>query len=121
MPNYFYDAMKQTHEERQVEDIFNEALKKAFIKSKSDIITNPYKCDGLVISDNIKLLVEYKFDVNLKDSFERAKVLIQVVFYLNKFYENGDALPNVVMIADRNEVFVLHSNQLMKYLDDDVD
>lgn len=121
MPNYFYDAMKQTHEERQVEDIFNEALKKAFIKSKSDIITNPYKCDGLVISDNIKLLVEYKFDVNLKDSFERAKVLIQVVFYLHKFYENGDALPNVVMIADRNEVFVLHSNQLMKYLDDDVD
>lgn len=121
MPNYFYDAMKQTHEERQVEEIFNEALKKSFMKSKADIITNPYKCDGLIISDNIKLLVEYKFNVKLKDALERAKVIIQVVFYLKKFYENGDSIPNVIMIADRNEVFVLHSNPLIKYLDEEVD
>ncbi len=121
MPNYFYDSIKQTNEERQVEDIFNEAIRKAFIKSKSDIITNPYKCDGFIVSDNIKLLVEYKFDVNLKDSLNRAKVLIQVIFYLKKFHENGDTLPNVIMVADRNEVFVIHSNLLIKYLDEEVD
>ena len=120
MPNYFYDTMKQTHEEKQVEGIFNNVLKKAFLKP-NEIITNPYKCDGLIITDNIKLLVEYKFNVNLKDALERAKVLIQVVFYLKKFQENGDTPPNVIMIADRNEVFVLHYNSLVKYLDEEVD
>ena len=120
MPNYFYNTMKQTHEEKQVEGIFNNALKKAFLKP-NEIITNPYKCDGLIIADNIKLLVEYKFNVNLKDALERAKVLIQVVFYLKKFQENGDTPPNVIMIADRNEVFVLHYNSLVKYLDEEVD
>ena len=112
--------MKQTSEERQVEDNFNEALTKAFLKP-NEIITNPHKCDGLIVSGNIQLLVEYKFNVNLKDSLERAKVLIQVVFYLKKFHTNGDSLPNVILIADKNEVFVMHSNPLIKYLDEELD
>ena len=51
----------------------------------------------------------------------RAKVLIQVVHYLKKFEENGEILPNVCLVGDVNECFVLHTNPLLKYLDADCD
>ena len=121
MPNPFFDALCKTTEERQVEDIYNDALKKAFFKSRNNIIRNDYNCDGLIISDSLKLLIEYKFDVNLKNEIERAKVIIQVIFYLKQFENNGDKIPNVIFIADKNEAFVLQSNSLIKYLDKNID
>ena len=117
----FYDKIKYAREEREVEDVYNEGIGIYFLKN-GGCISHPYKCDGLV--DNglfLRLLIEYKFDEELHNSVSRARVLVQVIFYLKQFELNGDRLPNVVMVGDVNEVFVMHTNPLLKYLDEKVD
>lgn len=117
----FYDKIKYAKEEREIEDVYVEGLNLYFCKNNIQI-THPYKCDGLIDKDLfLKLLIEYKYDEDLHNTVSRAKVLIQVVYYLKQFELNGDRLPNVIMVGDINEVFVMHTNPLLKYLDEKVD
>ncbi len=117
----FYDKIKCTKEEREVEDVYNEGINLYFLK-EGGTITHPYKCDGLVDKDLfLRLIIEYKYNEDLHNNVSRAKVLAQVVFYLKQFELNGDRLPNVVMVGDINEVFVMHTNSLLKFLDEKVD
>ena len=117
-----FDRMKSCKIEREVEDIYNEGI--AFYFSGVDI-KHPYECDGF-LSTNIgrgnvlKMIIEYKYNEDMKQKSAIAKVLVQVVFYLKRFEDAGMELPNVVMVGDINECFVMHSNDLLKYLDWDV-
>ena len=63
------------------------------------------------------VIIEYKYDEELTSDAGRAKVLAQVLFYLKKIEKSEFPIPNVVMVADVNECFVLHVNPLLKYLD----
>ena len=114
----FYNEIKTATLERQVEDVYNKGLGIYFPNSP---ISYPFDCDGYLEDNNIKLLVEYKFDKNFENGLDRAKVILQVIYYIKSFERNGRELPNVVLIADRNECFVLHTNSLIKYLDYDID
>ena len=118
----FYEQIKSATEERQVEDIYNKGIKTYFSDAE---ITYPFKCDGFVDTKDgnkiLRLIIEYKYDEDLTSKTGRAKVLIQVVHYLKKFEENGEILPNVCLVGDVNECFVLHTNPLLKYLDADCD
>ena len=118
----FYEQIKSATEERQVEDIYNKGVKTYFSDAE---ITYPFKCDGFVDTKDgnkiLRLIIEYKYDEDLTSKTGRAKVLIQVVHYLKKFEENGEILPNVCLVGDVNECFVLHTNPLLKYLDADCD
>lgn len=118
----FYEQIKSATEERQVEDIYNKGIKTYFSDAE---ITYPFKCDGFVDAKDgnkiLRLIIEYKYDEDLTSKTGRAKVLIQVVHYLKKFEENGEILPNVCLVGDVNECFVLHTNPLLKYLDADCD
>ena len=118
----FYEQIKSATEERQVEDVYNKGIKTYFSDSE---ITYPFKCDGFVDTKDgnkiLRLIIEYKYDEDLTSKTGRAKVLIQVVHYLKKFEENGEILPNVCLVGDVNECFVLHTNPLLKYLDADCD
>lgn len=118
----FYEQIKSTTEERQVEDVYNKGIKTYFSDAE---ITYPFKCDGFVDTKDgnkiLRLIIEYKYDEDLTSKTGRAKVLIQVVHYLKKFEENGEILPNVCLVGDVNECFVLHTNPLLKYLDADCD
>lgn len=69
----------------------------------------------------LKFVAEYKYDVDLKDAYAQAKVLCQVLFYLKKFIKNGQICPNVCMVGDKNECFVMHTNPLTRYINEDVD
>ena len=105
--------------ERQVEQTYNEMLK-GFFPNIS--ISNPFKCDGYfqLTTKNGKVgdvIIEYKYDEELSSDAGRAKVLAQVLFYLKKIEKSEFPIPNVVMVADVNECFVLHVNPLLKYLD----
>lgn len=104
--------------ERQVEDAYNYAVKKAFPEVKIDY---PFACDGYcefkIGETTYRLLIEYKYDEDLQSSTTKAKVLSQVLFYLKRFEQNGRIPPNVCMVADKNECFVMHTNPLLKYLD----
>lgn len=121
----FYDKIKDATIERQVEDVYNEGINLYFPTQKG--IEYPFACDGFVdtkVTNNngtnvLKLIIEYKFNESLKNTVSRAKILIQVIYYMKRFEENGMILPNVCMVGDKDECFVLHTNELQKYLDED--
>lgn len=104
--------------ERQVEAIYNTLFKDSFEGIR---ISNPFKCDGYfetTINDNkTSIICEYKYDTDLKNNVSRARVICQVLFYLKKFEDTGKALPNIVFVGDVNECFVVHTNNIAKYLD----
>lgn len=115
------EALKNAKIEREVEDIYNSGLSFYFLNN-NDVISHLYNCDGLITKklDNgklLKLIIEYKFDEIMNNRVIMAKVLVQVLYYLKMFEINGEILPNVIMAADKNECFVIHANDIIKYLD----
>lgn len=113
-----YKLLSTTTIERQVEDVYNHALERAFSGLKLEY---PFACDGYcefeVDGKTHRLLIEYKYDEDMQSNVAKAKVLAQVLFYLKRFEKNGRPLPNVCMVADKNECFVMHTNALLKHLD----
>lgn len=117
----FYDEIRTAKEEREVEDVYNKGISLYF---KDCPILHPFKCDGLIDTRSnkgklLKLIIEYKFDDDMKSRYVRAKVLTQVLFYIKQFELHGEILPTVVMVGDINECFALHTNCLIPYLDED--
>ena len=123
MGSKFYAKIKESIIEREVEDVYNQGINLYFPNVP---ITHPFSCDGFLDTKThsgkiLKLIIEYKLDEMLNTKSGRAKVLVQVLFYLKQFEINGMVLPNVCMVGDINECFVIHVNSLLKYLDEDVD
>ena len=119
----FYEKIKTAKIEREVEDVYNAGISLYF---KGVDITHPFECDGLIDTKTatgklLKLIIEYKFDEEMKKTTSRAKVVIQVLYYLKQFELSGLPLPNVCLIGDINECFCFHINDVIKYLDEDVD
>ena len=118
----FYEEIKDALDEREVETPYKKGLQLYFPNTD---YTYPFKCDGYMepsIEGRIfRLIIEYKLDELLNDKSGRAKVLIQVIWYLKRFEIDGKILPNVCLVGDKNECFALHTNPLLKYLDEEVD
>ena len=106
--------------EKDVENSYRQYFTRKF----SDMIfTSPFSCDGLGESKNhkIRVLMEFKDELNLLSKSDQIKVLAQTVYYIKKFELAGIMLPTTVFVGDRNECFVIHSNDLFKYLSMDLD
>lgn len=118
----FYDTIKDVIDERGVETPYKNGLTLYFPNTD---YTYPFKCDGymepVVNGNKFRLIIEYKLDELLNDKSGKAKVLIQVIWYLKKFELDGKIIPNVCLVGDKNECFALQTNPLLKYLDEDVD
>jgi len=119
----FYEQIKCSVIEREVEDVYNKGINLYFPEVA---ITHPYACDGFIDTTTnshkvLKLIIEYKLDELLKSATGKAKVLVQVLYYMKRFELDGLILPNVCMVGDINECFVLHTNPLLPYLDENVD
>jgi hypothetical protein len=118
----FYTQIKGAVIEREVEDVYNKGISLYF----TDDIKHPFACDGLIETKTennkiLKLIIEYKLDETLTSKVVRAKVIAQVLFYLKRFENDGMMLPNVCLIGDINECFCFHTNDILLYLDEDVD
>ena len=123
MANKFYEKLKSSIIEREVEDVYNNGISLYF--PNVDIV-HPFSCDGLIDTktDNgklLKLIIEYKFDEDMQSRMARAKIIIQVLYYMKRFEDNGLILPNVCLIADKNECFVFHTNDIIDFLDEETD
>lgn len=118
----FYDAIKDVIDERGVETPYKNGLTLYFPNTD---YTYPFKCDGymepVVNGNKFRLIIEYKLDELLNDKSGKAKVLIQVIWYLKRFELDGKIIPNVCLVGDKNECFALQTNPLLKYLDEEVD
>lgn len=120
--NKFYEEMSACQEEREVDYVYDKYLQKVF-KTQ---ITHPFKCDGLINTETssakkLKIIFEYKYDFDFKRKSDVAAVLVQVLYYLKKFENSGQPLPNICFVGDKNECFVMHTDALNKYLDENVD
>ena len=118
----FYTQIKSAVIEREVEDVYNKGISLYF----TDDIKHPFACDGLIETKTennkiLKLIIEYKLDENMSSKVARAKVIAQVLFYLKRFENDGMMLPNVCLIGDIDECFCFHTNDVLSYLDEDVD
>ena len=91
-----------------------------YFKTSIDDInfTSPYGCDGFGVSEKfgIRVLCEFKDDLNLNSRSELVKVLCQSIYYIKKFELSGQKLPKTIFIGDRNECLVLHVNDIFGYL-----
>ena len=118
----FFEQIKSAVIEREVEDVYNKGISLYFTED----IKHPFACDGLIdtTTENgkmLKLIIEYKFNEMMTSKVVRAKVIAQVLFYLKRFENDGMVLPNVCLIGDINECFCFHTNDILAYLDEDVD
>ena len=122
MASKFFEQIKNAKIEREVEDVYNKYISSNFTND----IKHPFACDGLIDINTengkmLNLIIEYKFDEIMTSKVARAKVIAQVLFYIKKFENEGMILPNVCLIGDINECFCFHTNDILSYLDEDVD
>ena len=113
------ETLTKALNEKDVENVYRHTFLNKF---KDMEITSPFGCDGFGVSKSAKLrvLMEFKDDVKLSSKSELVKVLAQSVFYIKRFYDKGMIPPSTVFIGDRNECVALHVNDLVKYLDMDI-
>lgn len=75
--------------------------------------------DGVICIDENKtqyLLCEFKYNEDLMDVRTRSKVILQSTFYLARLEKAGKIKPAVLLVADKNEFFILHTNHLNNYV-----
>lgn len=109
--------------EKDVEHWFRANLSTALAtKTAKVVFSSPHNTDGhFVVKNRTSGLVECKFDVNLKNRTELCGVLAQLVHYLKRFVAAGDAIPKVVVAADKNEAAVVPHGALLPYTVGDYD
>ena len=114
----FFEKISCSTQESQVQETYNEMFKSVF---KINTVDRKCQCDGYIDTKfddtDISILIEYKYDIRMKDKIERARVIAQCVGYLHKFEESGMTLPKLVFIGDINECMIIHTNDLLKFLD----
>ena len=110
-----YEQLSIAKVEKDVENIGRTILCQWFPGSK---ITSPYGTDGVLINNNlnISMLLEFKYDLDLLNPNEVMKVLIQCIYYLKKFLDDGNKPPIIIFVCDINELFYIHYNSLESYL-----
>ena len=113
------DELYMAVNEKDVENIYRHSFMNKF---KDMDITSPFGCDGFGVSksEKIRVLMEYKNDLQLSQKSEQVKVLAQSIFYIKKFYDKGIIPPSTIFVGDRNECFAIHVNDVVKYLEMDL-
>ncbi|MCF0126893.1 MAG: hypothetical protein HUJ68_14300 [Clostridia bacterium] len=86
------------------------------------IYNKDYKGELLKVSNkNDFLLTEFKLKEDFSKPLVRAEVILKSVFYMKKLETEGNILPSILLVADCDEAFILHTNRLNKYLSLDLD
>ena len=102
--------------ESLVQQVYDKYLSEPFGQ-----VARRYKCDAfyekldLFDTAHIRLMCEYKYDLDFSNPDILARVLSQVVSYMRTF-QAFDAPPSTILIGDVNEVMTCHSNWLIKFL-----
>ena len=119
MSKSFYESVKHSTQESHVQEAYNNAFKSFF---NIPVVERKHQCDGYFEtktsdSKEISVLIEYKYDIHMKDRVQRSKVIAQCLGYLKQFEQSGEKLPKLIFIGDINECCIIHTNDLLKLLD----
>lgn len=117
--NKLYENLIKSKKEEDVAYYYRNELTKYF---KNSLIQKEYYTDGILYTkDNkIKCLLEFKYDLDLKNRTNVVKILIQCLYYLKDIRTKEDYLPNIIFVGDINESFVIGTSKLIKYLEYDL-
>lgn len=122
----FYNKLQSaTNEDKQVNPIYVDAIKLGLKKlggGLDDLSVNYSKyTDGVFncyyVSDSnyreyFLLQLECKLDVDLKDTQQLAKVLLQVCFYLKQFERANMQIPKVIVVGTKRNCFAISAYYL---------
>lgn len=114
----FKKSLKSAISEKDVEHAYWEMLRSYY---PEDILDSRYNTDGVLETMFFKLLMEVKFDKCLLSRKDLCSILIQVLYYIKIFELNNESKPNLILVGDKDECFIIHSNHLFPYLDEDID
>lgn len=112
-------AMNSTLSDK--ESLVAEEYNKAFLshcrgKKIPASVIRVCNCDAYWVG-KYNVLVEYKYDIDMENPIERAKVIAQVVAYYRAIANHGKVKnATVIFVADVNECFALHVNYLNKFV-----
>jgi len=107
-------ALTNARVEKDVENAYREAIHKGRPEAT---LTSPHGTDGYALWSNVRLLLEAKFDLDFKSRVPVCNTLGQCILYLKRFEASGEPIPNVILVADKNECFVLSTVALKGFLD----
>ena len=79
-------------------------------------ITSPFGSDGYAQWRDVRALLEFKYDLALKQHRDQCGVLGQMILYLKKFEQAGQVMPNVLFVGDKNECFALEVGAVKHFL-----
>jgi hypothetical protein len=119
----FSHALKSSLVEKDVESAYRQGILQHFraIDQESKI-TSPYACDGLLHVPSIGLtaLLEFKYDLDFRKPLQVGTVLLQSMAYIRKIEAGGPPIPTMVFIGDLNEMFVVHTNSLVPFFEENI-
>lgn len=112
-------ALGASRVEKDVESAY-----RAEVSARRDDVewSSPHGTDGLAAWTagtplrSVRLLLEAKYDLDFKQRGPVCSVLGQLILYLKRFESAGGAMPNVLLVGDRNECFVLATDAVRGFL-----
>jgi hypothetical protein len=109
--------------EKDVENSYRAGISK---QRPSATWTSPHKTDGVAVWEStapatVRLLLEAKYDLDLKNRIAACGVLGQTILYLKRFEAAGDTLPNVILVGDKDECFVLATEAVRGFMNLSID
>ena len=113
-----YKILKTAVKEEDVNYIYRTFLAKKQIGCEIPYISQHtrVKVDGVLRLSDFLMLLEFKYDKDFTKRSNVIEVIIQILYYLKRFEEFGDDLPDVCFVGDINECFCFHSNDITEYL-----
>lgn len=116
----FKAALKSALVEKDVENAYRKVLDEVLI-TEGCVPESPYQCDGYYTNHMfLSLLLEAKYQQNFLEKRVQCETLTQALFYIKRFEDDGAQLPNVVLVGDINECFIVAGSSLYQYLKEDL-
>jgi hypothetical protein len=116
-------SLSRAVNEKDVENAYRAAV--TDVVGPSVAWTSPHQTDGVATwttaPATVRLLLEAKFQQDLKSRVGACNVLGQMILYLKRFEAAGDAVPNVLLVGDKDECFVLSTDAVRGFLALDID
>ena len=116
-PDELLSGMSMARVEKDVEGGYRTRISRL----TGAVWSSPFGSDGLAEWGDVRMLMEAKYDFDMKSRIEVCGVLGQLVLYVKRFEQAGAPLPNVLMIADKNECCVLPISSVKSFLDLPID
>src|SRR5699024_7499882 len=97
----FLKSLKYAKDEADVEQAYKRIFQKKYVDGiQNATMYRPYGSDGYLRSGGLvlvlRMLMEFKKGTDLTNISTRARIIAQVIYYLKRFEQNGEELPNVI-------------------------